>query len=61
MTILLVAQHEELHYGVYQRMCHLPDVKDQHEPQQTSPVPHHPQTKCTAIPNHLTGFHCQTP
>src|SRR5712672_1440295 len=42
-------------------MRHLSNVQNQHEPQQTSTVANHPRTQCTALPDYLPGFHCQTP
>jgi len=52
---------EELRNRIYQRMRHLSNVQNQHKPQQTSTVTHHPGTQRTTLPDYLPGFHCQTP
>src|SRR6266571_2114310 len=57
---LLVAQHEEGHRRIRQRMCVMPSKQDQHTPAKTTPSPNNNQHRSRTVRSDRHGLHRQT-
>src|SRR6266702_563914 len=57
---LLVAQHEEGHRRIRQRMCSMPSKQNQHTPTKTTPSPDNNQHRSRTIRSDRHGLHRQT-